>query len=93
MIKNATDRQLPVKIVMLDSNRNEQNILYKNEFDEWVNTNQNLKIIYTITGDEPSSLPANEWKVEHVRIGKSMLAKYLRRSLIIRFITYAAHLV
>jgi ferredoxin-NADP reductase len=79
MIKNATDRQLPVKIVMFDSNRNEQNILYKNEFDEWVNTNQNLKIIYTITGDEPSSLSANEWKVEHGRIDKSMLAKYLTK--------------
>ena len=39
------------------------------------------------------SLPANEWKVEYVRIDKSMLAKYLRRSLIIRYITYAAHLV
>lgn len=43
--------------------------------------------------EQPSSLPANEWKVEHVRIDKSMLAKYLRRSLIIRYITYAAYLV
>ena len=34
MIKYATDKQLPLKIVMFDSNRNEQNILYKNEFDE-----------------------------------------------------------
>jgi ferredoxin-NADP reductase/nitrite reductase/ring-hydroxylating ferredoxin subunit len=79
MIKNATDRQLPVKIVMFDSNRNEQNILYKNEFDEWVTTNQNLKIIYTVTGDEPSSLPADEWKGEHGRIDKSMLDKYLTK--------------
>ncbi|HYZ60018.1 MAG TPA: FAD-dependent oxidoreductase [Nitrososphaeraceae archaeon] len=79
MIKSANDRQLPIKIVMFDSNSNEQNILYKNEFDEWVNTNQNLKIIYTVTGDEPSSLPANEWKGEHGRIDKSMLAKYLTK--------------
>lgn len=43
--------------------------------------------------EQPSSLPANEWKVEQVRIDKSMLAKYLIRSLIIRYITYAAHLV
>lgn len=28
MIKYATDNQLPVKIRMFDSNRNEQNILY-----------------------------------------------------------------
>jgi glycine betaine catabolism B len=79
MIKNATDRQLPLKIVMFDSNRNEQNILYKNEFDEWLNTNQNLKIIYTVTGDEPSSLPANDWEGEHGRIDKSMLVKYLTK--------------
>jgi ferredoxin-NADP reductase/nitrite reductase/ring-hydroxylating ferredoxin subunit len=79
MIKNATDRQLPVKIVMFDSNRNEQNILYKNEFDEWVTTNQNLKIIYIVTGDEPSSLPAKEWEGEHGRIDRSMLGKYLTK--------------
>lgn len=79
MIKNATDRQLPVKIVMFDSNRNEQNILYKNEFDEWITTNQNLKIIYTVTGDEPSLLPADEWEGEHGRIDKSMLDKYLTK--------------
>src|SRR5919198_1669374 len=34
MIKYATDKQLPLKIIMLDSNRNRQNILFKDEFDE-----------------------------------------------------------
>src|ERR687897_1179880 len=29
MIKYATDKQLPVKIIMFDSNRNQNNILYK----------------------------------------------------------------
>ncbi len=42
MIKFATDKQLPVKIIMFDSNRNEQNILYKDEFDRWANQNKNL---------------------------------------------------
>src|SRR5215208_2528587 len=49
MIKYATDMQLPVKIIMFDSNRNRNNILFKNEFDEWANMNKNLKIIYTIS--------------------------------------------
>ena len=52
MVKNATDKRLPVKIALFDSNRNEQNILYKDEFDEWAIINQNLMIVYTITGEE-----------------------------------------
>jgi ferredoxin-NADP reductase len=35
MIKYATDKQLPLKIVMFDSNRNRDNILFRKEFDEW----------------------------------------------------------
>jgi DNA-binding PadR family transcriptional regulator len=36
---------------MFDSNRNQNNILYKDESDEWsnTNTNKNLRIIYTLT--------------------------------------------
>ena len=52
MIKYATDKQLPLKITMFDSNRNQRNILYKDEFDKWVVQNQNLKIVYTITEEE-----------------------------------------
>lgn len=77
MIKNATDKRLQVKIALFDSNRNEQNILYKDEFDEWANINQNLVIVYTITDEEESSPPASEWKGERGRIDKSMLEKYL----------------
>lgn len=74
MIKNATDKQLPVKIIMLDSNRNQSNILFKNEFDDWTSKNKNLKIIYTITeegGGEASAgtSTANEdWNGEKGRI-------------------------
>ena len=58
MIKYVADKQLPINIMMFDSNRNQDNILYKEEFDKCVNTNKNLKIIYTITGEgqEGSSL-------------------------------------
>jgi ferredoxin-NADP reductase len=52
MIKYATDKQLPIKIVMFDSNRNEQNIIFKAEFDEWASKNKNLKIVYTITSEK-----------------------------------------
>jgi glycine betaine catabolism B len=81
MIKYATDKQLPLKIVMFDSNRNQENILYKNEFDKWANINKNVKIIYTITeeGKEDQRSPSDisEWKGERGRIDKTILTKYL----------------
>ena len=85
IIKYATDKQLPIKIVMFDSNRNQENILFKSEFDEWANTNKNLKIIYTITEEQEGekdqlaqqSSPASEWKGEKGRIDKAMLTRYL----------------
>ena len=52
MIKYATDNQLPLKIIMFDSNRDRNNILFKKEFDEWASLNKNLKIIYTIDDDD-----------------------------------------
>jgi glycine betaine catabolism B len=77
MIKYSTDKQLPTKIIMFDSNRDEANILYKEEFDEWLKANENLNIIYTITDEGQSSSPTNEWKGERGRISKTMLTRYL----------------
>ncbi len=75
MIKYATDSQLHVKIVMFDSNRNEQNILYKNEFDQWAAKNKNLKIIYTVTDENVS-----KWTGEKGRINKAMVEKYVEKN-------------
>lgn len=84
MIKYATDKQLPIKLVMFDSNRDQENTLYKKEFDECTNTNRNLKIIYTITeeeaqGDElvQKTLSTSKWTGERGRIDKAMLTKHL----------------
>ena len=88
MIKYATDMQLPVKIIMFDSNRNRNNILFKKEFDEWASMNKNLKIIYTISekdqnDNEQSSLSplsstaTDDWKGEYGRINKAMILKYV----------------
>jgi ferredoxin-NADP reductase/nitrite reductase/ring-hydroxylating ferredoxin subunit len=88
MIKYATDKQLPVKIVIFDSNRNRNNILFKKEFDDWAKINKNLKIIYTISDDEEedrhkqssssaSSTANNDWRGEYGRIDKAMILKYL----------------
>jgi glycine betaine catabolism B len=92
MIKFATDKQLPVRIIMFDSNRNQNNILYKMEFDEYARNNKNLKIVYTITDKEnsseeqpgqssssplPTPISKTSWNGERGRIDKGMLKAYL----------------
>ena len=81
MIKYATDKQLPTRIIMFDANRNRSNILFKKEFDDWADINKNLKIIYTISEDEQHEQSllstTNDWKGEYGRIDKAMILKYL----------------
>ena len=77
MIKYATDKQLPLRIIMFDSNRNQENILFKKEFDECSNINKNVKIIYTITDEIQNQSGTNNWHGEKGRIDKAMLARYL----------------
>ena len=84
MIKCATDKQLPIKIIMFDSNRNQKNILYKKEFDECANMNKNLKVVYSITEEEggeeqpaQTSSPSIAWNGERGRIDKAMITRYL----------------
>ena len=67
---------------MFDSNRDRNNILFKQEFDDWTNINKNLKIIYTISEENQSgqalSLHTEDnWKGEYGRIDKVMISKYL----------------
>jgi ferredoxin-NADP reductase/nitrite reductase/ring-hydroxylating ferredoxin subunit len=90
MIKYATDKQLPLRIVMFDSNRNRDNILFKQEFDDCANINKNLKIIYTISdgGQQQSSSTANDWKGEYGRIDKAMILKYLDTNMLNNSIFY-----
>jgi glycine betaine catabolism B len=91
MIKYATDKQLPVKIVMFDSNRNLSNILFKTEFDDWAGINKNLKIIYTISEVDrhEQTLPSsNDWKGEHGRINKAMILKYVDTNVLNNSIFY-----
>jgi glycine betaine catabolism B len=82
MIKYTTDMQQPRKIIMFDSNRNKENILFKKEFDEWANINKNLKIVYTISEENPQEKSSalaeeNDWKGEYGRVDKSMILKYV----------------
>ena len=94
MIKYATDKQLPLKITMFDSNRNRENILFKEEFDNWATANKNLKVIYTISDDQgqnekqQSSSAANDWKGEYGRIDKAMILKHMDTNMLNNSIFY-----
>jgi ferredoxin-NADP reductase/nitrite reductase/ring-hydroxylating ferredoxin subunit len=91
MIKYATDKQLAVSIIMFDSNKDRNNILFKEEFDEWASMNKNLKIIYTISDEdrrEQSLTDANDWNGEHGRIDKAMILKYLDSNILNKSIFY-----
>lgn len=78
MVKYATDQQSPIKIMMFDSNRNEENILYKEVFNDCVNINKNLKIVHTITDEVQASNTVNyDRKRERGYINKVMLTKYM----------------
>jgi glycine betaine catabolism B len=83
MVKYATDKHLALKIVMFDSNRNESNILYKDEFDRWAKDNKNLKVVQTLTDENVGS-----WNRERGRINKQMITKYLGNDEIGRAIFY-----
>jgi ferredoxin-NADP reductase/nitrite reductase/ring-hydroxylating ferredoxin subunit len=87
MIKYATDKQLPLKIIMFDSNRNKQNILFKDEFDQCSRVNKNLKIIYTISNGLDQS-GTESWKGEKGRIDKAMLTKHLQNDELLNSIYY-----
>lgn len=87
MIKYAADKQLPLKIAMFDSNRNQANILYKDEFDSCAKVNTNLRIIYTITEEEDNNL-SSDWKGERGYIDAVMLAKYLTKYELVNSIFY-----
>jgi Na+-transporting NADH:ubiquinone oxidoreductase subunit NqrF len=80
MLKYATDNHLPVKIMVFDSNRNQNNILYKEEFDLWAKLKANLKIIYTIANGPSDEDKQDNWKGERGYINKAMLMKDLTRN-------------
>jgi glycine betaine catabolism B len=91
MIKSVIDKQLPLKIIMFDSNRDSDNILFKKEFDEWIKLSKDLKIIYTVSEDKhdiDQSYVNNGWKGEYGRINKAMILKYLDDTLLNNSIFY-----
>lgn len=93
MIKYATDKQLPIKITMFDSNRSQQNILYKDEFDRWASQNKKIKVVYTLTDSDEKErgeekFKPQDWTGEHGRIDNEMITRHLTGDEIAKAVFY-----
>jgi ferredoxin-NADP reductase len=71
MIRYSTDKGLKTSIILLYSSRYEDNIAFKDDFDEMQMRNPGLKVINTITGS------IQNWKGLTGRINKQMIEKAL----------------
>ena len=66
MVKYSCDKKLPVKLVLLYSNRTANDIVYRNEWAVFEKQNPNLKVVHTLTDD------AN-WQGRKGRINEAMI--------------------
>ena len=73
MIKYATDKKLPMKIILLYSNRTPQDIVYKNEWPVFEKQNTNLKVVQTVT-----EYQGKDWKGRTGRIDENMIREYCK---------------
>ena len=69
MIRYSADRNLKTNIILLYSNRFEDSIAFKDDFDAILERNANFKLIITITG------PIKSWKGFTGRINLEMIKK------------------
>lgn len=53
MLEYIVDKRLNTNVVLLYSNRTEEDIAFRKELDYWQAINSNIKVFYTITGDQP----------------------------------------
>lgn len=67
MIRYCADNMLRTDVILLYSNRSEDDIAFKDEFDELQKINKNFKVVYTVTR------PGEQWKGRTGRIDKEMI--------------------
>lgn len=85
MIKYSIDKKLSVNIILLYSNRFEDDIAFRNELKNMQTENSNIKVVETITK------PGPDWKGESGRINAEMIKKNLCRIIWKAHSTQVAH--
>lgn len=71
MIRYSTDKRLDTKIALLYSNRDEDDIAFRDDLEAMRKQNPNLDVMYTLTG------PNQIWKGATGRIGEEMVVKFV----------------
>lgn len=71
MIKYSIDKKLSVNIILLYSNRFEDDIAFRNELENMQTENSNVKVVETITKPDP------DWKGVSGRINAEMVKKFI----------------
>ncbi len=74
MIKYSSDKKLPLKIILLYSNKTAEGIAFKEELDNLAKINKNIKVVYTITRtDESKDESKQKWAGRIGRIDENMI--------------------
>ncbi len=71
MIKYSIDKQLGANIILLYSNRDEDDIVFRDELEKVKKENPNIQVIETITR------PGSDWKGLTGRINADMIKKFI----------------
>ncbi len=74
MIKDATERKLPHKLILFYSNRRPEDAPFLAELQDLAKQNPNFKLIATMTEPDKSGTP---WQDETGRIDRRLLTKYV----------------
>lgn len=74
MIKDATERKLPHKLLLFYSNRRPEDATFLDELQKLAQNNPNFTLVAIMTEPEKS---AQDWRGETERINSAMLKKYI----------------
>src|SRR3989338_9651987 len=69
MIKYATDKKLPIKLTLLYSNKTQNDICYRSEWEVFQKQNPSLKVVHTITDDA-------SWHGRKGRINEAIIKEF-----------------
>ncbi|MFO8052924.1 MAG: FAD-dependent oxidoreductase, partial [Candidatus Omnitrophota bacterium] len=73
IIEYIVGKKLNIDLVLFYSNRTDQDIVFKQELDNWQRKNKNIKIIYTITDSQPK-----DSKIKKGYIDEEMVSETVR---------------
>jgi ferredoxin-NADP reductase len=72
IIEYIVGKKLNTNLVLFYSNRTDKNIAFKQELDNWQKSNQNVKIIYTITDSQSKDLNIKRGYIDEEMVSETI---------------------